>query len=160
MQRVGVIGCGGAGETTVARALARRLDLRLVDADEIVHGRGARQEAEWRAARRHRRLRRRAATLVLPRPRAAAAPARPAEPRLPSPDLAFPRPPAPPHPRVLDRHRDSTHIVVLRSRADARRYLAAVAAKAGARPDCEKVTSPSRRMQRKPAPRDEALTVP
>jgi adenylate kinase family enzyme len=44
-----VIGCGGAGKTTVASALAEHHDLPLVQADPIVHPGGgpARPEAEW-----------------------------------------------------------------------------------------------------------------
>jgi adenylate kinase family enzyme len=44
-----VIGCGGAGKTTVARALAAHTGLPLVQADRIVHadGHAARPESEW-----------------------------------------------------------------------------------------------------------------
>jgi adenylate kinase family enzyme len=44
-----VIGCGGAGKTTVARALALHTGLPLVQADPIVYpdGRTARPESEW-----------------------------------------------------------------------------------------------------------------
>ncbi len=44
-----MIGCGGAGKTTVARALALHTGLPLVQADRIVHpdGRTARPESEW-----------------------------------------------------------------------------------------------------------------
>jgi len=49
-RRIAVIGCGGAGKTTVARALASRYDVPLVHADPIVHTRrGQRPEAEWQA---------------------------------------------------------------------------------------------------------------
>lgn len=48
-RRIAVIGCGGAGKTTVARALAARHCLPLVEADPIVHPGGgpARPESEW-----------------------------------------------------------------------------------------------------------------
>jgi adenylate kinase family enzyme len=44
-----VIGCGGAGKTTVARTLALHTGLPLVQADPIVYpdGRTARPESEW-----------------------------------------------------------------------------------------------------------------
>ena len=49
MKRVAVIGCGGAGKTTVARALALHTGLPLVQADPIVYadGHNARPEVEW-----------------------------------------------------------------------------------------------------------------
>ena len=49
MRRVAVIGCGGAGKTTVARALATSTGLPLVQADLIVYADGhtARSESEW-----------------------------------------------------------------------------------------------------------------
>jgi adenylate kinase family enzyme len=49
VRRVAVIGCGGAGKTTVARALALHGGLPLVQADPIVYpdGRTARPESEW-----------------------------------------------------------------------------------------------------------------
>ena len=49
MRRVAVIGCGGAGKTTVARALALHTGLPLVRADPIVYADGhtARPEHEW-----------------------------------------------------------------------------------------------------------------
>ena len=44
-----MIGCGGAGKTTVARALALHTGLPLVQADRLVYpdGHTARPEAEW-----------------------------------------------------------------------------------------------------------------
>jgi adenylate kinase family enzyme len=49
VKRVAVIGCGGAGKTTVARALALHAGLPLVQADPIVYADGhtARPESEW-----------------------------------------------------------------------------------------------------------------
>lgn len=49
MKRVAVIGCGGAGKTTVARTLAFHTGLPLVQADRIVYrdGHAARPESEW-----------------------------------------------------------------------------------------------------------------
>jgi len=49
VKRVAVIGCGGAGKTTVARALALHTGLPLVQADPIVYadGHNARPEVEW-----------------------------------------------------------------------------------------------------------------
>ncbi|HEY8407702.1 MAG TPA: hypothetical protein VIK66_06980 [Gaiellaceae bacterium] len=49
MRRVAVIGCGGAGKTTVARALALHTGLPLVQADPIVYADGhtARPESGW-----------------------------------------------------------------------------------------------------------------
>jgi adenylate kinase family enzyme len=49
VRRVAVIGCGGAGKTTVARALAIHTGLPLVQADPIVYpdGLAPRPEAEW-----------------------------------------------------------------------------------------------------------------
>jgi adenylate kinase family enzyme len=49
VRRVAVIGCGGAGKTTVARALALHTGLPLVQADPIVYpdGHKARPESEW-----------------------------------------------------------------------------------------------------------------
>ena len=49
MRRVAVIRCGGAGKTTVARALALHTGLPLVQADPIVYADGhtARPESEW-----------------------------------------------------------------------------------------------------------------
>lgn len=49
MRRVAVIGCGGAGKTTVAKALAAHTGLPLVQADTIVYADGhtARPEAQW-----------------------------------------------------------------------------------------------------------------
>jgi adenylate kinase family enzyme len=49
VRRVAVIGCGGAGKTTVARALALHTGLPLVQADPVVYADGhtARPEHEW-----------------------------------------------------------------------------------------------------------------
>jgi len=49
VRRVAVIGCGGAGKTTVARVLALHAGLPLVQADPIVYadGKTARPESEW-----------------------------------------------------------------------------------------------------------------
>jgi adenylate kinase family enzyme len=49
VKRVAVIGCGGAGKTTVARTLALHTGLPLVQADPIVYADGhtARPESEW-----------------------------------------------------------------------------------------------------------------
>ena len=49
MQRIAVVGAVGAGKSTVARQLARRLDLPLVDLDAIYWSRGTRPSEEaWR----------------------------------------------------------------------------------------------------------------
>ena len=51
MQRVAVIGCGGAGKSTLARALGQRLDLPVVHLDEQFWSSGWRpaEPAAWRA---------------------------------------------------------------------------------------------------------------
>jgi adenylate kinase family enzyme len=50
MQRVAVVGCGGAGKTYAARSIAAHLGLPVVHADEIVYRGGVLQpEPEWQA---------------------------------------------------------------------------------------------------------------
>lgn len=51
MRRIAVIGCGGAGKTTLARALGAQLDLPVVHADFVVfrHGDRPRPESLWQA---------------------------------------------------------------------------------------------------------------
>jgi hypothetical protein len=153
-RRIAVIGCGGAGKTTVARALAERYGLPLVQADPIVYANGhtARPESEWQpelnahadgdawvidamklSLLEHRVER--ADTVVfldLPRRSCYLGVAQREHRRRDLPNRGFmrgiwgfPRTARPRIYEILARHRGDTDVVVLRSRRAVRRFLAA-----------------------------------
>jgi adenylate kinase family enzyme len=151
VRRVAVLGCGGAGKTTVARELARRHGLPLVDADSIVHPPdGSPAEAEWQAELNaatendawvidamklsilERRVERADTVVFLDVPRRSCylglVQRRRWRRDLLNPGFLawiwrFRRDARPRILAILDRHRDTTDVVVLRSRRAVRAFL-------------------------------------
>jgi adenylate kinase family enzyme len=150
-RRIAVVGCGGSGKTYVARALAAKHGLPLVHADGIVYRNGILQpETEWQAELHARadegawvidamklsileyRVARADTVVFLDVPRRwcyLGLLQRRARRR----DVLnvqflrwiwrFPREARPRIIELLERHRSSTDVVVLRSRREVRRYL-------------------------------------
>jgi adenylate kinase family enzyme len=152
VRRVAVIGCGGAGKTTVARTLALHSGLPLVQADPIVYadGRTARPESEWQPELNARadddawvidamklsllehRVRRADTVVFVDVPRRwcfVGVAQRDGLRALRNREFMrwiwdFPRKARPRIYELLDRHGRDTRVVVLRSRREVRRFLA------------------------------------
>ncbi len=147
-----MIGCGGAGKTTVARALATHRGLPLVQADAIVYADGltARPEREWqpelnahadreawvidamKVSILEHRVQRADTVVFVDVPRRSCflgVAQRDGLHALRNREFIrwiweFPRKARPRIYEILDRHRDDTRVVVLHSRRDVRRFLA------------------------------------
>jgi adenylate kinase family enzyme len=152
VRRVAVIGCGGAGKTAVARALATRHGLPLVQADPLVYpdGHTARPEAEWQPELNahverdawvidamklsilEHRVQRADTVVFVDVPRRwcfVGVAQRDGLRALRNREFMrwiwdFPRTARPRIYEMIERHRDDTHVVVLRGRRDVRRFLA------------------------------------
>src|SRR3954471_9280997 len=150
-QRIAVIGCGGAGKTFVATRLATKYGLPLIHADELVYRDGELQpEAEWKAVLNAHaaedawvidamkvsvlelRVERADAVVFLDLPRRECylglVQRKNWRRDIMNPQFLrwiwrFPRNSRPRIMEILDRHRGTTDVVVLRSRHAVRRYL-------------------------------------